>query len=420
MELAVREGVPEHGEPWYRVSRENDTGRAPSHPDPLHAQLAPQQLEPDRSEQPCRRFREGAEPVAQLAPKILRLLQLFEPRNAAVQVHLLLGVQDVLVRKVRLTLHRHLGCHRFLPDAAVPQPAHRSLEQPLIHIQPHGLRETGLIRSQQVARAAKLKIPQSHLVAGPELRVVFQYPEPALRLRSDVRRNDEVTVRPVVRAADTAAELVELSEAEAVAPVDDHRVCTRHVETVLDDRCADQHAELAIHQRDHRGLQIPLGHLPVRHGHLCLRYESAHPLGHGIDRLHPVVNEEDLTAPIQLSPHRILDDPIVPGEDVGDDRHPVTRRRLDQGKIPESPERHLQGPGDRRGGESEHVERALELLEALLVAHAEPLLLIHDEEAEVAEAHVRRQQPVRSDDDVDAPVREALQRHPLLGPGAEA
>ena len=42
----------------------------------------------------------------------------------------------------------------------------------------------------------------------------------------------------------------------------------------------------------------------------------------------------------------------------------------------------------------------LDLLEALLVRHAEALLLVDDDQAEVLERHVLLEQPVRADDDV--------------------
>ena len=41
-----------------------------------------------------------------------------------------------------------------------------------------------------------------------------------------------------------------------------------------------------------------------------------------------------------------------------------------------------------------------ELLQALLVLHAEMLLLVDDDEAEILEPHVFREHAVRADDDV--------------------
>ena len=59
-------------------------------------------------------------------------------------------------------------------------------------------------------------------------------------------------------------------------------------------------------------------------------------------------------------------------------------------------------------------------LQALLVAHAEAMLLVDDEESEVLEARVRVQQAVRGDDDVDLAVLEALEDRLGLLRGAEA
>ena len=62
---------------------------------------------------------------------------------------------------------------------------------------------------------------------------------------------------------------------------------------------------------------------------------------------------------------------------------------------------HLERARDRRGGEGEHVDAGLQLLDLLLVGHAEALLLVDHEQAEVLEVDVVGQQPVGADDDVD-------------------
>ena len=53
------------------------------------------------------------------------------------------------------------------------------------------------------------------------------------------------------------------------------------------------------------------------------------------------------------------------------------------------------------------------------MGHPEPLLLVDDEEPEVVEPHVLREQPVGADDDVHPAGREVGQRLLLLGAGAE-
>ncbi len=52
------------------------------------------------------------------------------------------------------------------------------------------------------------------------------------------------------------------------------------------------------------------------------------------------------------------------------------------------------------------------LLDALLVRDAEALLLVDDEQPEILELHVLRQQAVRADDDVDLAGGDAGERSP--------
>ena len=65
----------------------------------------------------------------------------------------------------------------------------------------------------------------------------------------------------------------------------------------------------------------------------------------------------------------------------------------------------MRGIGRRREGQ--HVDVHLELLHQLLVLHAEALLLVDHEQAEVLEAHALRQQAVGADHAVDVPRRQS-------------
>ena len=58
--------------------------------------------------------------------------------------------------------------------------------------------------------------------------------------------------------------------------------------------------------------------------------------------------------------------------------------------------------------------RFLHLLDPLLVRDAEALLLVDDQQAEIAELHVLRQQAMRADDDLDLAGFEILERRLLL------
>ena len=66
----------------------------------------------------------------------------------------------------------------------------------------------------------------------------------------------------------------------------------------------------------------------------------------------------------------------------------------------------------------EHVHVAADLLQPLLMRHAEALLLVHDQQAQIVETHVARKQPVRADDDVHLALLPASASDFLLLAGA--
>ena len=75
-------------------------------------------------------------------------------------------------------------------------------------------------------------------------------------------------------------------------------------------------------------------------------------------------------------------------------------------------ERHVERARDRRRGERQHVDLGAQPLQPLLLAHAEAVLLVDDDEAEALELDVGLQQLVRADDDVDRAVGEPFERAP--------
>ena len=109
-----------------------------------------------------------------------------------------------------------------------------------------------------------------------------------------------------------------------------------------------------------------------------------------VDVLHPVVHVEDLALAQQLAADGLGHGPLVVLADVGEDGLAVGRRRVEQRQVADAGEAHLQRAGDRRGGEREHVDVGRQLLDGLLVLHAEALLLVDDEQAEVLEVRRRR------------------------------
>ena len=98
-------------------------------------------------------------------------------------------------------------------------------------------------------------------------------------------------------------------------------------------------------------------------------------------------------------------------DDVGLDRQAILRRRLDHRHVADADQRHVQRARNRRRRHRQHVDLLAHLLDALLVRDAEALLFVDDQQAEVLELHVLREQAVRADDDVE-PARGERRRAP--------
>ena len=120
-----------------------------------------------------------------------------------------------------------------------------------------------------------------------------------------------------------------------------------------------------------------------------------------LDGLDLVVQEVDLAAALQLAQHRLADDAVALAAHEGLDRQPALRRGGDDGQVAQAFQRHAQRARDRRGGERQHVDLGAQRLHRLLVAHAEAVFLVDDQQAQALELHRLAEQLVRADDDVD-------------------
>ena len=102
------------------------------------------------------------------------------------------------------------------------------------------------------------------------------------------------------------------------------------------------------------------------------------------------------------------------------DRQAIFGRRLDHAHVAQAQQRHVQRARNRRRAHGEHVDVVLELLQPLLVAHAEALLFVDDQQAEIAELDVFREQAMRADGNVDFAGRQILETGLRFLGGAEA
>lgn len=223
-------------------------------------------------------------------------------------------------------------------------------------------------------------------------------------------RQGQVGIGPHLPAADPPAQLVELRQAEHVGAVDDDRVDRWQIEPGLDDVGRQQHVVTALIEGANGAFEFTRRHAAVGGDDFDLGHQLGEDLRDVVQELNPRRDIEGLAAAIALAQDRLADND---GIEVGDERtdgQAIDRRGRDQAHLAHAGERQLQRPRDRCRGERQDVNVALQPLQTLLVSDAKVLLLIDDDEAEIAKGDVLGQERVGADDDVDGALTQ-----PALG-----
>ena len=291
-----------------------------------------------------------------------------------------------------------------------------------VQLEADGFDVSALLSAQQIACAAQFEIQSGDFEAGAEVGKFFQRRQPPARDRSelDLGRNQQVGIGSAIRPPHAPAQLVELGESKAIGAIDDDGIAERNVETVLDDGRGHQNVGLVMHELQHHFFQFAFRHLAVSHDDARPRDQFLQ-LGRDLpDALHAIVHEIDLAAAVEFLLERRLNQLLVPACHHGLDRDAVLGRGLDHAHVAHPDQRHVQRARNRSRRHGENVDFFAHLLQPLFVAHSEALLFIHDQQAEVGELDVFREQAVGADQDVDLAGFDLLQNFFLLFRGAEA
>ncbi len=198
--------------------------------------------------------------------------------------------------------------------------------------------EARLIGTEQVTCAPQLQVLEGDRIPATQFGIVLENLEASLCFLREICRDDEVAIRSPIAAPNTAADLVQLRQAETFRVIDDERVGVGDVEAVLDDCRTNEQIHAPLHEIRHHVVQLVGGHLAVSHLHTCLRGDLSHSVGRHLDRRDPVVEKKDLAAAVDLSGDGLREDLLTPRHDVGQDRHPVTGGCSDQGQVAEPAE----------------------------------------------------------------------------------
>ena len=129
---------------------------------------------------------------------------------------------------------------------------------------------------------------------------------------------------------------------------------------------------------------------------------------------------KNLAAAADFVVHGVDHDFFIVGFDDGLNRVAVRRGGLDHAEVARSGERHVERPRNGRGAHREYVDRGAHGFEGFLVFHAEALLFVDYDEAELAEFHVFLENAVSADEDVHLPGGDGFEDFLLLGARAKS
>ncbi len=233
-------------------------------------------------------------------------------------------------------------------------------------------------------------------------------------------------------AADAAAELVELGEAEAFGFEDDHDGGVGDVDADFDDAGGDEGGEVVGAEALHDGFFLVWGEAAVEESD-GVRGESFLPgevffggglEGEGVAFVDERVDEVGLAALVELVFEEGGDLGGVGLEaDGGGDGAAAGGEFVEEGDVEVAVDGHGEGAGDGGGGHDEDVGRGALFGEAGALLDAEFVLFVDDGEAEVGEFGVAVEEGVGADEDLGergGGGGEGVEAVFLAGGGAEA
>ena len=92
----------------------------------------------------------------------------------------------------------------------------------------------------------------------------------------------------------------------------------------------------------------------------------------------------------------------------------VIGRRQNNAHVAHAAHGHLHRTRNGRSGKREHVNRFTQVLELLFMPHAEALLFINNDKAQIMRVHIARKQAMRAHQNLNGAIRESLERFLLL------
>ncbi len=111
-----------------------------------------------------------------------------------------------------------------------------------------------------------------------------------------------------------------------------------------------------------------------------IRHQTVQNVIYGLEFLHPVMQEEDLSSTVQLVVYDTFYFFFIEKDNLCLHRNPVRRRSVYDGKVTRAEKGKLKGSRNRRCRQSKGIDRHFHLAKLLLRSHSELLFLIYDKQ----------------------------------------
>ena len=151
----------------------------------------------------------------------------------------------------------------------------------------------------------------------------------------------------------------------------------------------------------HHAGKLTFRHLPVTNIHARLGDKFVEMRLHRVNRVHAVVDEEDLSAAFEFAQNGLPHKSRRIWSDMRHNRQAFFGRCIQIGDVAHTCQRHVKRARNWRGGQRQHIHFGAEFFEMLLVCHAETLFFIDHDQTQILELHIRRDQAMCADDDVN-------------------
>ena len=129
-------------------------------------------------------------------------------------------------------------------------------------------------------------------------------------------------------------------------------------------------------------------HLAVANGYVYLRDNFLEPMIHGLYGLHPIMNKENLSAPVDFAQDSRGNYGFIIIDNFSYNRAAVFGRGCYQAHVARTHQGHLQCARNRRSGHRHSVNRSTQFTEFFFVFNAETMLFIYNEHSQIFKSDI--------------------------------